>query len=263
MDHTPLRLPRAKLDIYSGDQARLIPVQARAHDAQPNPYVDMSGIREVIEDAGPQPGRLKFGDVAIWIPIAIVGLIISSVTFSFLTSGLGPRNSPHSGFDPFALIPVFSCLFGLFFVGLGVWNVFTAIGSARRLRTAWRNGWIEYRPALIGELVYLRSKTEGSEKNERTHFYYSAPLLILQPDGSFSNATSGEFRANYPNALKSRGAALSEASCAATVDSTRNNGWTVAAYRTDSQVSEAEIPCGLSTKQIDAILRFAEQRWIT
>ena len=88
MDHTPLRLPRAKLDIYSGDQARLVPVKARAHDAQPNPHVDMSGIREVIEDAGPQPGRLKFGDVAIWIPIALVGLIISSVTFSFLTSCL-------------------------------------------------------------------------------------------------------------------------------------------------------------------------------
>ena len=263
MDHIPMCLPRARFDIYSGDNTRLVPVQARAHDALPNPHVDTSGIREVIEDAGPQPGRLKFGDIAIWIPIALVGLIISSVTFSFLTSGLGPRNSPHSGFDPFALIPVFGCLFGLFFVGLGVWNVFTAIGSARRLRTAWRNGWIEYRPALIGELVYLRSKTEGSEKNERTHFYYSAPLLILQPDGSFSNSTSGEFRANYPNALKSRGAALSEASRAATVDSTRNNGWTVAAYRTDSQVSEAEIPCGLSTKQIDAILRFAEQRWIT
>lgn len=263
MEHTPLRLPRTKLEIYEGDTANLVPVQARAHDAQPNSHVDTSGIREVIEDAGPQPGRLKLSAIAVWLPMVLVALFICRTAFSFSESGFGPSNSPHPGSDPFSWIPVFACIFSLIILGVGLWNVGKDIARARRLRTAWRNGWVEYRPALIGELVYLRSRTEGSEKNERTHFYYSAPLLILQPDGSLQNATSGEFRADYPNRLKSLGVAVAKESRIATVDSTRNSGWTVAAYRTDSQNPEAELPCGLSRKQIEAILQFAEQRWVT
>lgn len=64
----PLRLPCMKLEIYAGDTANLVPAQARAYDAQPNPHVDTAGIREVIEDAGPQLGWLKLSAIAVWLP---------------------------------------------------------------------------------------------------------------------------------------------------------------------------------------------------
>lgn len=73
---------------------------------------------------------------------------------------------------------------------------------------------------------------------------------------------SAEFRADNPNRLRSRGAALAEGARIATVDTANNNGWTVAAYRADGMSSEAELSNGLTNRQVDAVLQFAEQRWV-
>ncbi len=262
MDHSPLQLPRTQCGISLNATPRLAPKEQRAHDAQPNPRLDNSGLREVIEEAGPLPGRLKPGDVATWTFITIVVLFACSMVFAFINDFLGPARHVISRFQLISFVPVFPLLIFLIIVVIGVRRVATKVSRARRLRTAWRNGWVEYRPVLIGELVYLRSKTEGAEDRERTYFYYSAPLLLLQPDGSLVNAVSGEFRAGNPNWLRSRGAALAEGSRIATVNAARNNGWTVAAYRTDGTSLEAELSTGLTDGQVDAVLNFAEQRWV-
>lgn len=262
MHHTPLQLPRTQCGISLNATPRLAPKEQRAHDAQPSARIDNSGLREVIEEAGPLPGRLKSGDVATWIFITIVVLFACSMVFAFIDDFLGPARHVISRFHLISFIPVFPLLIILIIVVIGVRRVATKVSRARRLRTAWCNGWVEYRPALIGELVYLRSKTEGPEDRERTYFYYSAPLLLLQPDGSLVNAMSGEFRAGNPNWLRSRGAAFAEGSRIATVDTASNNGWTVAAYRTDGTSSEAELSCGLTGRQVEAVLSFAEQRWV-
>lgn len=262
MDHSPLQLPRTQCGISLNATPRLAPKEQRAHDAQPNPRLDNSGLREVIEEAGPLPGRLKPGDVATWIVITIVVLFACSMVFAFINDFLGPARHVISRFQLISFIPVFPLLIFLIIVVIGVRRVATKVSRARRLRTAWRNGWVEYRPALIGELVYLRSETEGTEDRKRTYFYYSAPLMILQPDGTLASAMSGEFRANNPNWLRARGAALAEGSRIATVNAARNNGWTVAAYRTDGTSLEAELSTGLTDGQVDAVLNFAAQRWV-
>lgn len=262
MDHTPLQLPRTQCGISLNATPRLAPKEQRAHDAQPNPRIDSSGLREVIEEAGPQPGRLTFREVSVWAFIGMGGLLMCTMSFSFFAGGFGPPRVSFSDVGIFALIPVIICFVSLVFFVIGLRNILKEVGNARRLRTAWRNGWVEYRPALIGELVYLRSKTEGPEDRERTYFYYSAPLLLLQPDGRLAKAMSGEFRAANPNWLRSRGAALAEGSRLATVDTAHNNGWTVAAYRADGSSSEAELSSGLTSGQLDAVLQFAEQRWV-
>lgn len=241
---------------------RLAPEEQRAHDAQPNPRLDNSGLRAVIEETGPQPGNLKLRDVSAWLFIGLVGLIMCNMTISFFGGDLDLLRSRFSEAGIFLLIPVIIFLVSLAVFVLGLWNILKEAGNARRLRTAWRNGWVEYRPALIGELVYLRSETEGTEDRKRTYFYYSAPLMILQPDGTLASAMSGEFRANNPNWLRARGAALAEEAQLATVDTARNNGWTVAAYRTDGTSSEAELSTGLTDGQVDAVLNFTEQRWV-
>ncbi len=262
MDHTPLRLSRTQCGISLSATPRLAPKEQRTHDAQPNPRMDNSGLREVIEEAGPQPGRLSFGVVAAWAFIGLVGLFMCSMSIPFFTGSFGPPQSSFSDLGIFSLIPVIICLVSLTVFVVGLRSILKETRNAQRLRTAWRNGWVEYRPALIGELVYLRSKTEGPEDRERTYFYYSAPLLFLQPDGRLAKAMSGEFRAANPNWLRSRGAALAEGSRLATVDTAHNNGWTVAAYRADGSSSEAELSSGLTSGQLDAVLQFAEQRWV-
>ncbi|ACP32827.1 putative membrane protein [Corynebacterium aurimucosum ATCC 700975] len=262
MDHTPLQLPRTQCGISLNATPQLAPKEQRAHDAQPNPRIDNSGLREVIEEAGPLPGRLKPGDVATWVFTTIVVLFACSMVFAFIDDFLGPARHVISRFQLISFIPIFPLLIFLILLLIGVRRVATKVTRARRLRTAWRNGWVEYRPALIGELVYLRSKTEGPEDRERTYFYYSAPLLLLQPDGTLAKAMSGEFRAANPNWLRSRGAALAEGSRIATVDTASSNGWTVAAYRTDGTSLEAELSNGLTGRQVDAVLQFAEQRWV-
>lgn len=262
MDHTPLQLSRTQCGISLNATPRLAPKEQRAHDAQPNPRMDNSGIREAIEEAGPQPGRLKLSDLAVWVIIGLVGLFMCKMSISFFAGDFGPPRFSFSDIGIFSLIPIILCFLSATFLAVSLWNILKEIGQARRLRTAWRNGWVEYRPALIGELVYLRSKTEGPDDRERTYFYYSAPLMILQPDGTMAKAMSGEFRANNPNSLRSRGAALAEGSRIATVDTANNNGWTVAAYRTDGTSSEAELSNGLTGRQVDAVLQFAEQHWV-
>ena len=261
MHHTPLQLPRTQCGISLNATPRLAPKEQRAHDAQPNPRIDSSGFREVIEAAGPLPGRLTFGNVSVWAFIGMVGLLMCTMSFSFFVGTVVPRTS-YTDVGIFALIPGIICFVSLMFFVIGLRNILKEVGNARRLRTAWRNGWVEYRPALIGELLYLRSETEGPDDRKRTYFYYSAPLMILQPDGSLVNAMSGEFRAGNPNWLRSRGAALAEGSRLATVDTAHNNGWTVAAYRADGSSSEAELSSGLTSGQVDAVLQFAEQRWV-
>ncbi|WP_236660822.1 hypothetical protein [Corynebacterium aurimucosum] len=200
--------------------------------------------------------------MATWVFTTIVVLFACSMVFAFIDDFLGPARHVISRFQLISFIPIFPLLIFLILLLIGVRRVATKVTRARRLRTAWRNGWVEYRPALIGELVYLRSKTEGPEDRERTYFYYSAPLLLLQPDGTLAKAMSGEFRAANPNWLRSRGAALAEGSRIATVDTASSNGWTVAAYRTDGTSLEAELSNGLTGRQVDAVLQFAEQRWV-
>lgn len=262
MDHTPLQLPRTQCGIDVKATPRLAPKEQRAHDAQPNPRLDNSGLRAVIEETGSEPGRLRLRDVSAWLVIGLVGLIMCNITISFFGGDLAFLRSRFSEAGIFSLIPVIIFLVSLAFFVLALWNILKEISNARRLGTAWRNGWVEYRPALIGELVYLRSETEGTEDRKRTYFYYSAPLMILQPDGTLASAMSGEFRANNPNWLRARGAALAEGSRIATVNAARNNGWTVAAYRTDGTSLEAELSTGLTDGQVDAVLNFAEQRWV-
>ena len=263
MDHTPLRLSRTQCGIGLSATPRLAPKEQRTHDAQPNPRMDNSGLREVIEEAGPQPGRLSFGAVAVWTFIGLVGLFMFSMSIPFFTGGFGPPQSSFSDLGVFSLIPIIICLVSLTVFIVGLRSIFKEIRNAQRLRTAWRNGWIEYRPALIGELVYLRSETEGSDDRKRTYFYYSAPLLILQPDGTLASAMSAEFRADNPNRLRSRGAALAEGARIATADTANNNGWTAAAYRADGMSSEAELSNGLTNRQVDAVHQIAEQSWVS
>lgn len=84
-------------------------------------------------------------------------------------------------------IPISSLITGasaLGFIFIGNLILRGRAGARTGLRTAWANGWIEYRHALIGELIYRRRVNY----NDKTDYYYTAPILILQPDSSLMKA---------------------------------------------------------------------------
>lgn len=122
----------------------------------------------------------------------------------------------------------------------------------------WKNGWIEYRPVLIGELALVHQKDDGDTMT----YYYTAPLLMLQPDGSMNRVTSSQFTNRDPAWLKAKNFAVADSPQTATVDFAHNNGWDVAGYRVDLPNPEPQFGLGLTKHQVEAVLSFAAKNWV-
>ena len=258
MTQSPIQLPRSPLKLDAASADSLAPKELKEHDQQPNPNVDRSGIREAIDSVGSPIGQTNLGmTIAGFILISMGATsLFFSVTHALFLFVLFPGADGTIGGIPIASIII--ALTALVFILIGVMVMRGHWGSTTRLRTAWANGWIEYRPALIGELVYKRRV----DYNDTTDYYYTAPILILQPDGSLTKSRTAEFIAPNPNWLKLRGRLLADGPLVATVDFNHNNGWSVVGYRVDSDNPQVEFQNGLRKKNIDAALSFAEQNWV-
>lgn len=258
MTQSSIQLPRSPLKFDASSADSLAPKELKEHDQQPNPNVDRSGIREAIDSVGRPIGQTNLGmTIAGFIVISMGATsLFFSVTHALFLFVLFPGADGTIGGIPIASIII--ALTALVFILIGVMVMRGRWGSTTRLRTAWANGWIEYRPALIGELVYKRRV----DYNDTTDYYYTAPILILQPDGSLTKSRTAEFIAPNPNWLKLRGRLLADGPLVATVDFNHNNGWSVVGYRADSDNPRLELQHGLRKKNIEAALSFAEQNWI-
>ena len=220
--------------------------------------MDRSGVREVIVGAGPTPGRslleknstgLVTGILAI--TVGIIGLAIAAAAFAVYS-------------ETKAAGPIILCSL-LIFVAL---TVFFVVASGRGKKSlnriaestdnAWINGWVEYRPVLIGELAHVRQEDDGDTV---TH-YYTAPLLMLQPDGSMNRVPSSQFTNRDPAWLKAKKFAMADSPQTATVDFTHNNGWDVVGYRVDLPNPEPQFGLGLTKQQVEAVLSFAAKNWV-
>lgn len=258
MTQSSIQLPRSPLKFDAASAGSLAPKELKEHDQQPNPNVDRSGIGEAIDSVGSPIGQTNLGmTIAGFIVISMgVMSLFFSVTHALFLFVLFPGADGTIGGIPIASIII--ALTALVFILIGVMVMRGRWGSTTRLCTAWANGWIEYRPALIGELVYKRRV----DCNDTTDYYYTAPILILQPDGSLTKSRTAEFIAPNPNWLKLRGRLLADGPLVATVDFNHNNGWSVVGYRADSDNPRLELQHGLRKKNIEAALSFAEQNWI-
>ena len=255
MTQSSIQLPRSTLKFDAASADSLAPKELKEHDQQPNPNVDRSGIREAIDSVGRPIGQTNPGMTIAGVRVISMGVmsLFFSVTHALFLFVLFPGADGTIGGIPIASIII--ALTALVFILIGVMVMRGRWGSTTRLRTAWANGWIEYRPALIGELVYKRRV----DYNDTTDYYYTAPILILQPDGSLTKSRTAEFIAPNPNWLKLRGRLLADGPLVATVDFNHNNGWSVVGYRADSDNPRLELQHGLRKKNIEAALSFAEQ----
>ena len=258
MTHSPLQLPRTPLKLSSSSAGSLAPKDLQDHDQHPNPNTDRSGIREAINSVGPPIGQSNVSTVVAGFILIFIGgsALLFSVAHTIFISVLFPGAGGTIGNIPIASL--ISGAAALVFVFIGIFILRGRIGATTRLRTAWANGWIEYRPALIGELTYRRRVNY----NDTTDYYYTAPVLILLPDGSLTKSITEEFIAPNPNWLKLRGRLLADGPLVATVDFNQNNGWGVVGYRADADNPKPELQNGLRQKNIEAALSFAEQNWV-
>lgn len=258
MTHSSIQLPRSPLKLDAASADSLAPKELKENDQQPNPNVDSSGIREAIDSVGPPIGQTNPGTIIAGFIVISMGVssLFFTVTHALFLFVLFPGADGTIGGIPIASIIV--GLAALVFIIVGILILRGRVGTTTRLRTAWANGWVEYRPALIGELVYKRRV----DYNDTTDYYYTAPILILQPDGSLTKSKTAEFIAPNPNWLKLRGRLLADGPLVATVDFNHNNGWGVVGYRADSDAPQVELQNGLRKKNIEAALSFAEQNWV-
>lgn len=258
MTHSPIRFPRTKLKISGKFPESLAPKESETHDSQPRQEIDRSGIREAIDSTGLPPGRASVHDTLFGFVFGFFGVIaaVFACGIGFVTLLLG---GSQEGVDNGLLygLPI-TVVLAVLFLWLAIFLVRSERQRAKRMATAWKNGWIEYRPALIGELVLHRRR----RSDDSTDHFYKAPLLVLQPDGSMPKAHSAEFRSGNPNWLKMRGFTVADGPLVATVDFNHNNGWHVVAYRADDPNPTPVLQHGLSKEQVEAVLTFAENKWV-
>lgn len=258
MTQSPITLPRTKLKLSSHVPRTLAAQQSTADVSQPNPQIDRSGIREVIDGAGPSPGRALLEKNStglitgiLVITVLVIGLAIAAAAFAVY--------SETKAAGPVILISL------LIFVALTVFLVVASVRGKKSLNrmvkgmdNTWKNGWIEYRPVLIGELALVRQKDDG----DTVTYYYTAPLLMLQPDGSMNRVPSSQFTNRDPAWLKAKKFAVADSPQTATVDFAHNNGWDVAGYRVDLPNPEPQFGLGLTKHQVEAVLSFAAKNWV-
>lgn len=171
MTHSTMQLPRTPLELPSSSAGSLAPKDLKDHDQQPNPNMDRSGIREAINSVGSPIGQSNVGTNFAGFILTFIGgsALLFSVAHAIFISVLFPGAEGTIGNTPIASLITGAA--ALVFVFIGIMLLRGRLGSTTRLRTAWANGWIEYRPALIGELTYRRRVNY----NDTTDYYYKGP----------------------------------------------------------------------------------------
>ncbi|WP_237232779.1 hypothetical protein [Rothia nasisuis] len=238
----------------------LIPSKQADYYHNPNPRRERSGAFEVVRDTGPLPGSTPTSTsiflFVILIMLGLAGVFASAVLF-WVSSLLNRLilAAPIIGLAAIILIAL-----PLYFRSRGK-------REGERIATAWKNGWIEYYPALIGQIYLTRVDRSHTSKieNSKTYYYYKAPLLLLLPDGSTRPVHSYEFELKAtPTWYSFRKFNVVDSAEEATVSlyDHENNGWMVVGVNVHKDTNRAELYTELIPAQEQALLNFAEQQWV-
>ena len=221
---------------------------------------DHSGVFEAVKAAGPGPYRGALpGRIAFFLIFVLFGGLFALIGFRFLLSGLSDTGSWRDKFD---VIDIGFAALGSIFVLVGAYAISRAVSRRRRIVTAWKNGWIDYYPALVGKFYHCRTDVSSSSDSGRTfHYYYRAPLKVLLPAGTTRQMHSFEFEmSRKPDWYRSRFNMASSAETAV-VDDWNNNGWAIVGINRRPGQTHAEVDPGLTKKQREAVFSLAERNW--
>ncbi len=127
---------------------------------------------------------------------------------------------------------------------------------ARRIRVAWKNGWIDFYPLLLGSLFC----SEEQPKKGKKHYLYATKGLVLAPNG---DTRCIEVRAEgiSPNRMGAQGVAMARDAEKIRLDAVRNNGWTFWAVVRGMPLDHGSVEHGLSASQVAAGLECVRNAW--
>lgn len=212
-------------------------VPFRGKNESPSPY----NLCPVFESVEPVPqvrdirGGLVFFGAMVLIEafIFFVGLLLNSMKVPGLLA---------------VLLGTF-LLYFLFLIG-------RHILFALRINRAWKNGWIDFYPVLLGSLFHDEKHGKAGKKG---HFY-ATKAFVVAPSGE-SRMLEVVVEGLSKDRMLEDGAVMTRERQGIRLDEIRNNGWTFWAVVRGQPLERGSVEHGLSSAQVAAGLDRVRHGW--
>lgn len=225
---------------------RTIPKSKRSVSS-PNPAPATPDVARAVYAAGPMPGKSALNKKSL-LGRAILAPMLCASAIALVME------------DEVIIHPAISWAIKLFFSAALIVAVLDLgddirrnTWGAHRVRLAAQNGWIEYYPALIGEIW-----NTGTVKHEYapTEYCYQARARLFSRDGSSFDITTEIFRDDHtPMDFSQMGIAVVDDEKDAKFE--RVNGWYLAGHIATKPLNEASFAHRLTKDQVRAGLNAA------
>lgn len=150
-------------------------------------------------------------------------------------------------------------LLGLLLVGLLVY-LFILLARqmllALRINKAWKNGWIDFYPVLLGSFFCDK---QGRKTGKKGHFYV-AKALVVAPNGE-SRMLEVVVEGLSLDRMIKEGATMARDRQGRRLDAIHNNGWTFWAVVRGKPLEHGSVEHGLSASQVAAGLDRVRHSW--
>lgn len=127
---------------------------------------------------------------------------------------------------------------------------------ARRISRAWKNGWIDFYPVLLGSLFH---DERNAKRGKKGHFY-STKALVVAPNGE-SRMLEVSVEGLSSERMVREGAVMARDRQGIRLDGIRNNGWTFWAVVRGQPLEDGSVEHGLSASQVAAGLDRVRHGW--
>lgn len=209
---------------------------SRKNDS-PSPY----GLCRVFEAEEPVPQMRAIRDGLVFFGAMV---LIAAFIFFF---GLLLNSMQIPGLLAFLLGGLL-----LYFLFLVARHIFFAL----RISKAWKNGWIEFYPVLLGSFFH---EEKGAKAGKKGHFY-ATKALVVAPSGE-SRMLDVIVEGMSPDRLIEEGAVMARDHQGIRLDAIHNNGWTFWAVVRGKQLENGSVEHGLSASQVAAGLDRVRHCW--
>lgn len=127
---------------------------------------------------------------------------------------------------------------------------------AFRINKAWKKGWIDFYPVLLGSFFY---DSKSGNTGKKGHFY-TAKALVVAPSGE-SRMLKVLVEGLSPDRMIEEGAVLARDRKGLPLDAIHNNGWTFWAVVRGKPLEHGSVEHGLSAAQVAAGLDRVRHGW--
>ena len=127
---------------------------------------------------------------------------------------------------------------------------------ALRINRAWKNGWIDFYPVLLGSLFHDEENARRGKKGN----FYATKALVVAPNGE-SRMLEVSVEGLRLDRMIKEGAVMARDRQGIRLDAIRNNGWTFWAVVRGRPLDDGSVEHGLSASQVAAGLDRVRHGW--